>query len=243
MFPHLYHAQHSSYTQDLPFWLNLAAESAGRILELGCGTGRVLLPLAQAGHAVVGLDHDLAMLRFCADRIPSELRPKVSLLQSDMTTIHLGVNFGLILLPCNTLSTLSAESLRAVLDCAQRHLQPGGIFSASMPNPYMLKHLPLRSAPEIETVLPHPQDGRPVEVSSAWEHDRQQFCLTWYYDHHRSSDEVDRWQITIKHQLILPETYREFLSDAGFAQIDFFGDFSGSPYRKRSHHLIITAKR
>ncbi len=58
LFPLFYHAQHQNYLEDLPFWLGLAATQGSPILELGCGSGRVLLPLALAGHRVLGIDND-----------------------------------------------------------------------------------------------------------------------------------------------------------------------------------------
>jgi ubiquinone/menaquinone biosynthesis C-methylase UbiE len=48
MFPQLYHIHHNAHTEDLPFWLKLAQQQGGPVLELGCGTGRVLIPLIQA---------------------------------------------------------------------------------------------------------------------------------------------------------------------------------------------------
>jgi SAM-dependent methyltransferase len=85
MFPPLYHAHHNLYADDLPFWLDLAGKVDGPVLELGCGTGRVLLPLAQAGRQVYGLDNDWEMLRFLANRLTPDLRSLADLIQADMS--------------------------------------------------------------------------------------------------------------------------------------------------------------
>ncbi len=64
-----YDLTHAELTADLPFVLQLASEAGGPILELGCGSGRLLLPLARAGHSVIGLDLSgamLAMQRVCS---------------------------------------------------------------------------------------------------------------------------------------------------------------------------------
>ena len=66
MFPELIHAHHNRHLEDLPFWLDLAGETGDPLLELGCGTGRLLVPLGQAGHRVIGVDHDPAMLKLPA---------------------------------------------------------------------------------------------------------------------------------------------------------------------------------
>ena len=75
MFPTLYHAHHGQYQEDLPFWLKLANQQGGPVLELGCGTGRVLLPLARGGFQTVGLDNDLEMLRFLQAARGADLQP------------------------------------------------------------------------------------------------------------------------------------------------------------------------
>ena len=73
MLPLLYHAHHNRYKEDLPFWLELAARHGDPVLELGCGSGRVLLALAQDGYQVYGLDNDPGML-FHSDSMASTAR-------------------------------------------------------------------------------------------------------------------------------------------------------------------------
>ena len=69
MDPALYHAHHSRHLEDLPFWHWLAMNYPGPILELGCGTGRVLLSLVKSGQLLVGLDRDHAMLAFLQEQL------------------------------------------------------------------------------------------------------------------------------------------------------------------------------
>ena len=149
MFPALYAAHHGSYSEDLPFWLDLAAQQKGPVLELGCGTGRVLLPLAQAGYRVVGLDNDLDMLRYLHAHCPAGLRPPPAYYVGDIVSFRLGIQFALILLPCNTWSTLSANQRARALVCIHQHLLPGGLFAVSIPAPDLLLSLPARSEPLI----------------------------------------------------------------------------------------------
>ena len=82
--------------------------AGSRVLELGCGTGRILLPLAQAGVRMVGLDNDLDMLDYLRSHLPAELTPEPLLFAAEITNFHLELSFGLVILPCNTWSTLSA---------------------------------------------------------------------------------------------------------------------------------------
>ncbi len=70
-----------------------------------------------------------------------------------------------------------------MLDRVSVHLNTNGVFSASMPNPEYLKRLPKNAEPEIEETFPHPLDGEPVQVSSAWTRTQNRVIITWFYDH------------------------------------------------------------
>ena len=73
MFPVLYHSHHNPYQEDIPFWSALAEETQDPVLELGCGTGRVLTHLIQDQRHVYGLDNDLEMLTFLYEQLQPDL--------------------------------------------------------------------------------------------------------------------------------------------------------------------------
>ena len=104
----LYHAHHSQYLEDIGFWRAIAAQQNGQVLELGCGTGRVLLALAKSGSQIVGLDCDAEMLAFLRHQSAPQAGVQANVFQADMSAFHLASQFQLILLPCNTYSTLTA---------------------------------------------------------------------------------------------------------------------------------------
>lgn len=241
MFPLLYHAHHFHYTEDLSFWSGLAQRQGGPILELGCGTGRVLVSLAREGYPVYGLDSDAGMLATLLEYLPPDLTSTCHIFQADMSTFHLARGFPLILLPCNTLSTLSAGERQAMMKCTYRHLQPGGLFATSLPNPAVLAALPERSDPEMEELFPHPLDGEPVQVSSAWERTPDGFIVRWLYDHLLPNGRVDRLDVQAIHTLTSAETYLEELGAAGLTIFSIHGDFDGSPYTPDSPFLLIVA--
>lgn len=240
-FPVLYHAHHSRHLEDIPFWLELARRQGSPALELGCGTGRVLLPLAQAGVSVFGLDNDPEMLAVLRRQLTAETRQRVSLLQADLAHYCLALRFALILLPCNTFSTLEADQRLAALDLARRHLLPEGRFAVSLPNPDLLARLPRQSEAELEEVFPHPVDGEPVQVSSGWRRDRECFSLTWHYDHLLSDGRVERTSAVVQHRLVPAETYEAELRQQGLKVIERFGDYDRSEYGKDSPYLILVA--
>ena len=135
MLAELYHAHQRLYRGDIFFWQSLAAHSSGPVLELGCGTGRVLLELASAGYDVYGVDNDADTLAVLQTRLEESNLTNVDCRQADMTEFSMKLKFPLIILPCNTYSTLSARQRQATLGCIQKHLAPGGLFAASMLNP------------------------------------------------------------------------------------------------------------
>jgi len=242
-FPILYHAHHRLHMEDLPFWLALAERQGSPILELGCGTGRVLLPLVEASYHLYGLDHDSAMLSFLRDRLPSGLKARTSLIHADLAHIPIHGLFSLVLLPCNTYSTLPAEGRRSCLLGVRAALASDGLFVASLPNPQTLRRLPHSSGPELEEVFSHPLDGEPVQVSSAWERSAEWFELSWYYDHLLPDGRVERLTARARHSLAsLGELEAEFRT-CGLEVEETYGDFHGAAYTADAEDLIILARR
>jgi SAM-dependent methyltransferase len=236
MLPLLYHAHHSLHPEDLPFWQQLAAQHAGPILELGCGTGRVTLPLLQQGAAIIGLDADHAMLT-CLAQLAAGSAPPI--FQADMSAFHLAQRFGLVLLPCNTFSTLSAAQRQATAACVRQHLRQDGLFVVSIPNPALLAQLPRRSAMEWEDVFPHPADGEPVEVSSGWQRSEQAITFTWHYDHLLPDGRSERASVQATHTLQPADTYAAEMTAAGLQIVAQYGDYDHSPHESDSPYLIL----
>ena len=239
---YLYDAHHQRHLEDLPFWLALARQASGPILELGCGTGRILLPLLQSGLPIIGLDRDAHMLAVLLEKSnPAKLSP--SLIQADMSAFFLAQQFSLIILPCNTLSTLDDRARTAMLKLVSNHLSPGGIFSAVLPNPRLLSSLPRQAEPEEDERFLHPSSGSLVRVSSSWEHDRHTFTLYWFYDLISGDQVSQRLTATTIHRIIPTSQYFEEFQTAGLTIQHKYGDFNRRPFGHHSNNLIILAKK
>lgn len=124
---------------DVAFFVEAAQASGGPVLEMGCGTGRVLLPTARAGINIVGLDLSPHMLRVCQDRLrqePVHVQSRVCLVQADMRHFALSRPFQLITLPFRPFQHLTTVAeQRACLEGMHRHLLPGGRLILDMFNP------------------------------------------------------------------------------------------------------------
>jgi len=128
---------------DAAFFAQEAAAAGGPVLELGCGTGRVLLPIARAGGTITGVDSSAAMLERCRDMLsaePAEVRGRVTLHQADVRDLSLGSRFALITAPFRVLQHLtSVEDQLQLLDVVSRHLSPGGRFIFDVFNPHFAR--------------------------------------------------------------------------------------------------------
>ncbi len=211
------------------------------MLELGCGTGRVLIPLIQAGFHTIGIDNDLAMLRFLRDSLTEGI-PAPSIFVSDITCFNLSLKVPLIILPCNTFSTLAKNERAACLRGVKRHLPPSGLFSVSIPNPDYLNSLPARSAAQLEDEFLHPQTGNPVQVSSSWRRTKSIFQVTWMYDHLFPNGRVERLTSVTSQHLLPADGYLDEIRAAGLDVVELYGDFDCSPYQQVSPYLICVTR-
>ena len=125
-------AECGGYAADLALWEELADAARGPILELGCGTGRVALHLARAGHEVAGIDTDRALVAELNTRAEEE-RLSARAETADATDFDLGRSFPLVLAPMQLIQLLPDEPARRVaLERVAAHLAPGGSFAAAL---------------------------------------------------------------------------------------------------------------
>ncbi len=118
---------------DLPFYVNLAKQIGGPILEMGCGTGRILLPIARAGVEIHGLDNAPTMLNILRERIqnePEEVRTKITLHEGDMRNFRGQQKYRLVTIPFRPMQHMyTLEDQIAALKTAAFHLEEDGILA------------------------------------------------------------------------------------------------------------------
>lgn len=241
--PLLYHIHHEQEADDLPFWLDWAQRQGGPILELGCGSGRVILTLAQAGHNIVGVDHDPGMLSFLRKRAQAQQLDEVEIVQADMKNFCLAQRFALILVPCNTFSTLRPDEQLATVEQNREHLASGGIFIASMPNPHLLTILPQQGEIQEESSFRHPLSGYPVQVLSQWERTQTGVTFWWHYDHLLPNGRVERNTMSAEHFLRETGEIVGTFEQAGLAIDATYGDYDCTPHGAETPYLIVVSRR
>ena len=121
--------------RDVPFWRTLSLQADGPVLELGCGTGRISIPLARAGVSVVGVDRSEAMLARACQRVRrGRLTSRLRLLRADIRALPFPrERFPLVIAPYGVLQSLLRErDLAATLDSVAGVLQTGGTFGLEL---------------------------------------------------------------------------------------------------------------
>jgi SAM-dependent methyltransferase len=241
--PLYYHLHHQNEVGDLLFWKALSKERGSPILELGCGTGRVLHPLIQNGLEVVGIDINQEALKFLSSQASRSLQSQPMVFQADIQYFRLDRRFSLIFMACNTLSTLPQAKRWKVYSQINDHLLTNGVFAASIPNPHYLTSLPEEGEPEVETLFDHPITGNPVQVSSGWQRVDQTVIVQWFYDHLQPDGRVERETVEITHYLTTLVEYQSELRAADLQLKMVYGDFNRTEYLVDSPYLIMVACR
>ena len=126
---------------DIPFYSQIARDCGGPVLELGCGTGRVLLELAGLGISVTGLDSSEEMLEICRRKLsssPDEVSSLVTLMEGDMRDFSLDSTYPLVIVPFRAFQhLLTVEEQLDCLHCVRRHIHREGTFILDLFNPSM----------------------------------------------------------------------------------------------------------
>jgi SAM-dependent methyltransferase len=114
---------------DLPFYVSRIPSANARVLELGCGTGRITIPLARYCGLIQGIELSKAMLEICRAKLgqASALAQKVSVKLGDITNFDLGTTFDLIIAPYRVLQNLETDGeVARLFRCVRSHLAQGG---------------------------------------------------------------------------------------------------------------------
>lgn len=238
--------------QDVSFYVEMARKSGGPVLELGCGTGRVLIPTAQAGIEITGLDYSERMLSFCRQKLssqPKEAQERVELVQGDMRQFGLGQKFNLVTIPFRPFQhLLTVEDQMACLQCIHSHLFDQGYLIFDMYNPHLLRLADEKYLQRVDQeppfVLP---DGRRI-VRKARTPGQDLFNqireVEFLYDISYPDGREEHQTASFKMRYIFRFEAEHLLARAGLRVEKVYSDFDKSPYgSKYPGELIFVAQK
>jgi SAM-dependent methyltransferase len=241
-FARLFEAQYVDYSDDLPFWINQARLWGAPILELGCGTGRIVRALAAAGFQVHGIDHNPCMLQRAKKELYPEFEGLVTLELSDIRYITLEKTFRLAILACNTFAEMEDRAAREVLLNLHKLLRPTGAVILDSPNPPEA----ISSIPEKDELLQsflEPESGNYVHVFARQTivSDKGQIHVLWRYDEMHPEGTVDCHEFSTTYHLRHSQDMISLLEEAGFSRVYFLGDYQQSALTTSSPRMITVA--
>jgi SAM-dependent methyltransferase len=247
--------------RDVPFWRNLALNAGGRVLELGCGTGRISIPLGRAGVSLTGIDRSAPMLARARTRVRrSKLASSVDLVQGDIRYLPFapapvrtrtgraaspatGDGFALVVAPYGILQSLLRErDLSSTLAEIHRVLQPGGTFGLEL-----VADLPSWEEYRRRVSLKGwrgRRGGSHVTLVETVRQDRARRHTIFdqeFTERRNGRRRVHRFSLAFR-TLSVPQMKRR-LEKAGFEVSAVLGDYRGGAWDPRAEVWVMLARR
>jgi SAM-dependent methyltransferase len=234
---------------DVDLYFSLARRTGGPILELAVGTGRVAIPLAQAGFDLIGVDIDPAMLDRARERAAID-RPegRLQLVEGDIQGLRLPAagTFTLAFIALNSLLLLgSRDSQREAIRTMAAHLAPGGLAVVDiwLPDADDLARFDGRIV--LEYARADPETGLTVTKAASAQHDSvsQQITLTTLYEESSQGSPARRWVRVDRIRLVSADELRGFTEDVGLEVELLAGAYDLSPLGPASDRAVLVAVR
>jgi SAM-dependent methyltransferase len=239
----LYDWEYRRRRDDVRFYRMLANERGGPILDLGCGTGRLMLPLLADDHVVVGVDHAPAMLARASARLarlPAARRRRALLVRGDLAQLPLAptTRFAFAILAFHGIQHLVRDDeLSELLGRVRAALIPGGwlAFDVFAPEPAFLARVAAAGPARRwhRTLFRHPVSRRREAYTASYALDaRRRTLLTTF--HYQPVDALGRRRgperhVRLCHRQLSPTEIDDFLTRAGLELLQSWGDFRGTP--------------
>ena len=230
--------------RDIAFWQRMAAPVKGHILELGCGTGRVALPVARHGSTVIGIDRSESMLARASARVKrARLASRVRLIRGDIRHLPFSDrSFPLVMAPYGILQSLLDEKLlAATLKDVRRALARDGIFGMEL-----VADLPAWDEYSNRVTLrsergPH---GKPIRLIESVKQDRRKHITRFEQEFVEGAGRrVSRRKFSLAFRTLTVPQMIQRLEKAGLEVSALLGDYQGGPWDMRAEVWIILARR
>jgi SAM-dependent methyltransferase len=236
---------------DRDFYLRSAAAAAGTILELGCGTGRILIPIAESGHAITGVDTSEHMLSKCRQKLnslPGNITDRVRLIKGDMACLTLDDIFHLAIIPFRAFQHLiSIEDQISCLSTLNRHLVMRARLIFDVVNVDVGRINNPGFSEEIEDVPEYKlPDGRRLRRTGrmARFHRAEQYneveIIYYLTDANGTTERIVQ---AFPFRYFFRYEIEHLLERCGFRIVELLGDFRGSPLSHDSPEMIFVAEK
>jgi len=237
--------------RDVPFYLGLAAEFPGPVLELGCGTGRVTLLLARSGAEVTGLDISPHMLTVARRKLAAEepaVQSRVQFVPGDMCAFDLGKQFRLIAIPFRAFQALlTRDEHRGCLRCCRDHLLPDGRLAIDVFNPRLSRLVEGQAQGQLlegPDEFPGPA-GAKVTWSAVTSFDLRDQRLhgNWRYECLSAAAEKTVSEHVLEMHYFFRFDIEWMLEACGFEVEALYGNFDRGEFTAESPEMIFVARR
>jgi len=241
--PDVYDAIYSDITDDIPFWVAQAKGASGRVLELCCGTGRILIPCLEAGVQVEGLDGSGAMLDHLRSKLfAAGLEAEVA--NGDMRDFTRRHRYALIFIAFNSFHhNLTAGDQLTTLRCCREHLEPNGRLMLNVFHPKASKLVQHDGVPRVFKTVPHPAGGT-ARVTDAGRCDpvEQHVWMTRKVERLDPAGRVtETYDLSFEVRYVYKPEMELLLTLAGFQRFQVQGGYAGERKPEEGDHLVWTA--
>ena len=240
-----YDIEHAQFDEDLELYRSFAELCTGPLLELACGSGRLLIPLAREGYTLTGVDTSEKMLSLAHEHLEQEqLTSRVTLVKQDIRELHLSQKFALAFVALGSLAHFtSRKAQQQALAAVRRHLNKGGTFILDIGNTDA-RYMENLSGQLLHQGTWRSDDGTLLThmVSPASSHTRHLLELTHFYDQHAQGGPIKRTVVTTQLYLFERGEMELLLEQAGFVVKDVYGDYDMEPFTLESQRMIFRAE-
>lgn len=243
-----YDAENEDMTDDLELYGHFAGQTGGPILDVGCGTGRVMLHLASEGYPVVGIDTSKAMLDRARRKVKNrvDLHELVAFYEGDALSYALPDKYPLILIPYNGLMHFrSVEEEQTLLCHLANALTDDGLLILDLPNAGEAFATVDDGAVTLERSFVEPESGHFVmqqSVSTLNRTEQLQY-VTWIYDEIGANNVVQRTVAPLTLRYVFPAELDLLLRVCGLWRMLRFGDYENGPFEEGCPRLIVVARK
>jgi SAM-dependent methyltransferase len=232
---------------DVRFYVSMAREIGGPILELGAGSGRITIALARQGHQVVALDRMTSMLDRLRDRLsrqPHAVRERIEIVKGDLASIRMRRKFQLVIAPFNVFMHLyTRPDVEKALATCRAHLRPKTgrlVFDVLMPDLRAFVRDPHRAYTARPIV--DPTTKRRWRYSEHFQFDPSTQIQMVTSVLRNPDDPSDFRVLPLAHRQFFPAELEALLHYNGFAMLERWGDFDRGPLSLDGESQVVVAR-